>query len=329
MRYSMVDNFPALRDFCNNNCIMFTLHAHPEGSRVFIFDKPFYSKYTYDICESELARKYIRGLERELIDKLKDNFGINDSAVEEPKKASDALYREFYGCDITAIERKLKKDLNELRRKYYKFKVTRITFSKRLYDEWKQCFWIGKIKIEVDSIGQWSGLTYLIEFEYEDCNDNRRYYSCNPQRKEMRDFYRDWVTRLTSAEEKPMIPKSSIKNVIFNDPATIVFWYDGIKTVVKCQEGDTFDPEKGLAMAICKKILGSNDSQSNFNDIFKKWLPKEEEKKEPEVVGIIESMENTENGLLVKGKLTKDLSFITTAENISFTPNEALGILGF
>ena len=41
-----------------------------------------------------------------------------------------------------------------------------------------------------------------------------------------------------------------IKNVIFNDPATIVFWEDGTKTVVKCQDGDEFDPEKGLAMAI-------------------------------------------------------------------------------
>ena len=46
-----------------------------------------------------------------------------------------------------------------------------------------------------------------------------------------------------------------IKKVIFNDPATIVFWNDGSKTVVKCQEGDIFDPEKGLAMAISMKKL--------------------------------------------------------------------------
>ena len=42
--------------------------------------------------------------------------------------------------------------------------------------------------------------------------------------------------------------------VIFNDPATIVMWDDGTKTVVKC-EGEKFDPEKGLAMAITKKAL--------------------------------------------------------------------------
>ena len=65
-----------------------------------------------------------------------------------------------------------------------------------------------------------------------------------------------------------------IKNVIFNDPATIVFWEDGTKTVVKCQDGDEFDPEKGLAMAIVKKSYGNKGSYCNK---MKKWLPKEEQ----------------------------------------------------
>lgn len=65
-----------------------------------------------------------------------------------------------------------------------------------------------------------------------------------------------------------------IKNVIFNDPATIVFWEDGTKTVVKCQDGDEFDPEKGLAMAIAKKAYGNKCSYCNK---MKKWLPKEEQ----------------------------------------------------
>lgn len=60
-----------------------------------------------------------------------------------------------------------------------------------------------------------------------------------------------------------------IKNVIFNPPATIVFFEDGTKTVVKVQEGDTFDPEKGLAMAISKRLLG-NDHKYYWT--FKKWL---------------------------------------------------------
>lgn len=62
-----------------------------------------------------------------------------------------------------------------------------------------------------------------------------------------------------------------IKNVIFNPPATIVFWSDGTKTVVQCREGDEFDPEKGLAMAISKKMLGN---KYDYYHVFKHWLKK-------------------------------------------------------
>lgn len=58
-----------------------------------------------------------------------------------------------------------------------------------------------------------------------------------------------------------------IKNVIFNAPATIVFWMDGTKTVVKAVNED-FDPEKGLAMAIAKKAFGNN---GNYFNKIKKW----------------------------------------------------------
>ena len=61
-----------------------------------------------------------------------------------------------------------------------------------------------------------------------------------------------------------------IKNVIFNPLATIVFWDDGTKTVVKCQN-EIFDPEKGLAMAFMKNALGNN---SNYFNTVKKWAEK-------------------------------------------------------
>lgn len=66
-----------------------------------------------------------------------------------------------------------------------------------------------------------------------------------------------------------VIPK--IKSVIYSDPATIVFWKDGTKTVVKCKN-EKFDPEKGLAMAFSKKMLGN---KGNYYNVFKKWLPEE------------------------------------------------------
>ena len=58
-----------------------------------------------------------------------------------------------------------------------------------------------------------------------------------------------------------------IKKVIYNDPATIVLWNDGTKTVVKCMEGDTYSKEMGLAMCICKKALGSQ-----YHRVFNEWV---------------------------------------------------------
>ena len=65
-----------------------------------------------------------------------------------------------------------------------------------------------------------------------------------------------------------------IKKVIFNDPATIVFWTDNSKTVVKCGERDTYDPEKGLAMCIVKRFLGN---KGNYYNELRKWLDTYEE----------------------------------------------------
>lgn len=70
--------------------------------------------------------------------------------------------------------------------------------------------------------------------------------------------------------------KNSIRKVLFHEPATIVFWDDGTKTVVKCSENDKFDPHTGLAMAICKKAFGNTGM---YNEVFKKWIPEPEEEK--------------------------------------------------
>lgn len=59
-----------------------------------------------------------------------------------------------------------------------------------------------------------------------------------------------------------------IEKVIFNDPATIIIWKGGRKTVVKAQNGEPFDPEKGMAMAIAKYVMGNKGA---FNNVFDKW----------------------------------------------------------
>lgn len=61
-----------------------------------------------------------------------------------------------------------------------------------------------------------------------------------------------------------------IEKVIFNNPATIVYWKDGTKTVVKANGEDVFDKEVGLAMAIAKKALGN---EGNYYETFKQWIP--------------------------------------------------------
>lgn len=68
-----------------------------------------------------------------------------------------------------------------------------------------------------------------------------------------------------------------IAKVIFNKPATIVFWEDGDKTIVKCSKNDIYDPEKGLAMAISKKYFGNT---GRYFEEFKKWIPEEEAEEE-------------------------------------------------
>lgn len=89
--------------------------------------------------------------------------------------------------------------------------------------------------------------------------------------------YNGYTSVSTSASS---ISIPAIKKVIFNDPATIVLWTDESKTVVKCQDGDIYDPEKGLAMAISKKALGN---KGNYCNEFKKWLPEDEEEEEKTV----------------------------------------------
>lgn len=80
----------------------------------------------------------------------------------------------------------------------------------------------------------------------------------------------------------------NIKKVIFNPPATIVYWDDNSRTVVKKQLGEKFDPEKGLTMAITKKAFGNKGSY--FNEI-KKWVETYHEEVEA-IKKIVVSMDN-------------------------------------
>ena len=60
----------------------------------------------------------------------------------------------------------------------------------------------------------------------------------------------------------------TVERVIFNDPATIVFFSDGTKSVVKCQKGDKYSKEAGLSLAISKRMLGNKE----FHKTFEKFV---------------------------------------------------------
>lgn len=69
-------------------------------------------------------------------------------------------------------------------------------------------------------------------------------------------------------------PKLDFERIEFHDPATIVFWNDDTKTVVKARHGDKFDKEKGLAMAITKKVMGNTNK---YYDVFEEFCFDEED----------------------------------------------------
>ena len=90
---------------------------------------------------------------------------------------------------------------------------------------------------------------------------------------------------ITSRYKNSFEAMPKIEKVIFNPPATIVQWKDGTKTVVKCQDGDEFDWEKGLAMAYVKRAF---NNERTYYGIFKKndpgvSLPNSNMKYDPDV----------------------------------------------
>ena len=125
------------------------------------------------------------------------------------------------------------------------------------------------------------GLTLMVNYnEVEDLDKsiNRCLDHLNTEFREIEPYHKspfyncvnEWrqVAKNEIAEYK-WRQKFNIEKVIFNNPATIVFWEDGTKTVVKRQKGDRWNKEKGLAMAIAKKLYGNT---GKYCDILKEHL---------------------------------------------------------
>lgn len=73
-----------------------------------------------------------------------------------------------------------------------------------------------------------------------------------------------------------------INRVVFSGPATVVFWEDGTKTVVKCMEGEKFERYAGFAAACMKKMFGSTSRAKSVMEYFTVEQPKVEKKRKKE-----------------------------------------------
>ena len=85
-------------------------------------------------------------------------------------------------------------------------------------------------------------------------------------RKKHEQLVKDETLRQTQRRNKEL--RGEIVDVKFSGDRTIVFFKDHTKVIVQCQEGDTFDKEKGLAMACMKKLFKNTGV---FNDVLRKW----------------------------------------------------------
>jgi hypothetical protein len=79
-----------------------------------------------------------------------------------------------------------------------------------------------------------------------------------------------WDLSVGKPDNKSKITVPSVKRIVYHDPATIVFWQDGTKTVVKCMDGEPFEKYAGFCAALAKKIFGSTSKAKKVAGAKKK-----------------------------------------------------------
>lgn len=81
------------------------------------------------------------------------------------------------------------------------------------------------------------------------------------------------IREITSAKivEAPPKPTGGIENIFLNEEkgTVVIRWIDGTKTKVKCQDGEDFDAEKGIALCFMKRAF---HNRGCYNDVFKKYI---------------------------------------------------------
>ena len=130
-----------------------------------------------------------------------------------------------------------------------------------------------------DDVDSYKNLVSISSVDYTSLNDvkpnfndlslTERYElwkSLDDSREQYEKLEKDEALKTIQERNKDL--RGKIVDVKFSGDRTIVFFRDGTKTIVKCQEGDTFDKEKGLAMACMKRLFKDTNV---FNDVLRKW----------------------------------------------------------
>lgn len=88
-------------------------------------------------------------------------------------------------------------------------------------------------------------------------------------------------------DEKDLVLINSISSakIILNNPATVINWDNGQKTVVKCDGRDTYDELFGIALAALKYTFGNDEAASKkAYELLTSTLPKSKEFKIPDTI---------------------------------------------
>lgn len=100
-----------------------------------------------------------------------------------------------------------------------------------------------------------------------DCDDeglkeiNERVYGIKSPSRSMNEAARKYMLSdikdtLNAAYGMKYFPK--VKRILISGMCTIVFWLDGTKTIVRCQDGTKPNVYNAFTAALAKKIYGSN-----------------------------------------------------------------------
>jgi hypothetical protein len=77
---------------------------------------------------------------------------------------------------------------------------------------------------------------------------------------------------LKSYNPKKVFNVPNVEKVLFRNPATIVWFSDGTKSVAICGYDDVYDKETGMAICLCKRMLGNKE----YRELMDKWCYEKE-----------------------------------------------------